>query len=115
MIQVLINIINNAVKYTPVGSTIVLSTQRLDGKIVVEVADDGVGIRDEAKLKIFDLFYTTGNRQVDSKRGLGLGLSLCKSIIVAHGGEIYARDNYPKGAIIGFTLPLVEVVLTDGE
>ncbi|WP_240424482.1 sensor histidine kinase [Lactococcus allomyrinae] len=115
MIQVLINIINNAVKYTPVGSMIVLSTQRLDGKMVVEVADDGVGIRDEAKLKIFDLFYTTGNRQVDSKRGLGLGLSLCKSIIVAHGGEIYARDNYPKGAIIGFTLPLVEVVLADGE
>ncbi|MDR2976505.1 MAG: sensor histidine kinase KdpD [Streptococcaceae bacterium] len=118
MVQVLINIINNAVKYTPAGSEIVLRTSRSDSMIKVEILDNGPGVTDEEKDKIFDLFYTFYSMEAssaDSKRGLGLGLSLCKSIISAHGGEIYARDNVPQGLIIGFTLPLVEVELTDGK
>ncbi|WP_221913182.1 sensor histidine kinase [Streptococcus halichoeri] len=111
MVQVLINIINNAIKYTPPGSAITLTTKRRAKSIVVEVADDGPGISDSDKQKIFELFYTPGQRAVDAKRGLGIGLSLCKSIITAHGGVIYARDNQPKGVIIGFTLPLVEVIV----
>ncbi|WP_159544539.1 sensor histidine kinase [Streptococcus halichoeri] len=111
MVQVLINIINNAIKYTPPGSAITLTTKRRANSIVVEVADDGPGISDSDKQKIFELFYTPGQRAVDAKRGLGIGLSLCKSIITAHGGVIYARDNQPKGVIIGFTLPLVEVIV----
>lgn len=113
MIQVLVNIINNAVKYTPVDSKITLQTRREDDKVVVEVLDDGPGISDDAKMKVFDLFYTTENTQVDSNRGLGLGLSLCKSIIVAHGGKIYVRDNHPRGVGIVITLPLVEVQLDE--
>ena len=54
-------------------------------------------------------------RQVDSKRGLGLGLSLCKSIILAHGGQIYVKDNQPNGAIFGFKLPLEEVLISDEQ
>jgi two-component system sensor histidine kinase KdpD len=118
MVQVLINIINNAVKYTPAGSEIVLRTSRSNSMINVEILDNGPGVTDEEKDKIFDLFYTFYSMEAataDAKRGLGLGLSLCKSIISAHGGEIYARDNVPQGLIIGFTLPLEEVELTDGK
>ncbi|MGG6798071.1 UNVERIFIED_CONTAM: sensor histidine kinase KdpD [Streptococcus canis] len=109
IVQVLINIINNAVKYTPEGSQITLTSKQKDQNLVVEVSDDGPGISDQAKEKVFDLFYTAENAAADGKRGLGIGLSLCKSIITAHGGTIYVRDNSPKGVTIGFTLPLVEV------
>ncbi|GAB2024354.1 sensor histidine kinase KdpD [Lactovum odontotermitis] len=118
MVQVLINIINNAVKYTPQGSEITLTTSRSAEKIRVEVSDNGPGVTDEEKDKIFDMFYTFYSMEdavSDAKRGLGLGLSLCKSIISAHGGEIYVRDNVPKGLVIGFTLPLTEVNLSDGQ
>ncbi|WP_460022343.1 DUF4118 domain-containing protein [Lactovum odontotermitis] len=118
MVQVLINIINNAVKYTPQGSEITLTTSRSAEKIRVEVSDNGPGVTDEEKDKIFDMFYTFYSMEdavSDAKRGLGLGLSLCKSIISAHGGEIYVRDNVPKGLVIGFTLPLMEVNFSDGE
>ena len=109
IVQVLINIINNAVKYTPEGSQITLTSKQKDQNLVVEVSDDGPGISDQAKEKVFDLFYTAENAAADGKRGLGIGLSLCKSIVTAHGGTIYVRDNSPKGVTIGFTLPLVEV------
>lgn len=109
IVQVLINIINNAVKYTPEGSQITLTSKQKDQNLVVEVSDDGPGISDQAKEKVFDLFYTAENAAADGKRGLGIGLSLCKSIVTAHGGTIYVHDNSPKGVTIGFTLPLVEV------
>ncbi|WP_447387222.1 DUF4118 domain-containing protein [Streptococcus pseudopneumoniae] len=109
IVQVLVNIINNAVKYTHEGSLITLTSNRKDQNLVVEVSDDGPGINDQAKEKIFDLFYTSENLASDGKRGLGIGLSLCKSIITAHGGTIYVHDNTPKGVIFGFTLPLAEV------
>lgn len=108
IVQVIINIVNNAIKYTPKGSTITLMAERLKNSIQVEIADDGEGISDVAKTKIFDLFYTA-DKNPDSKRGLGIGLSLCKTIINSHSGEIYVKDNKPKGTIIGFNLPLVEV------
>ena len=77
--------------------------------MLVEVADDGPGIPDEAKAKLCEMFYTAGNDRGDSRRGMGLGLSLCKSIIHAHGGEIHVRDNLPKGCRFTFTLHSSEV------
>ena len=115
MIQVIVNLINNAVKYTPINSKIELQTKKINDELVLEVSDNGPGITDKAKEKIFDLFYTDENRQVDSKRGLGLGLSLCKSIILAHGGQIYVKDNQPNGAIFGFKLPLEGVLISDEQ
>ncbi len=109
MIQVVINIVNNAIKYTQPGSHITITAKR-DGKSVrVEIADDGPGIPDEAKSKLFDMFYTAGNPRGDDRRGLGLGLYLCRSILHAHGGSIYVRDNVPKGTVFGFTLEAAEV------
>ena len=81
------------------------------GGLVISVSDDGPGIPDENKKQIFDMFYTGSNRVVDSRRSLGLGLSLCKSIINAHGGSISVSDNVPHGTVFTFTLPAEEVQL----
>ena len=77
--------------------------------IRVEVADDGPGISPEAKEKLFEMFYTAGSHRADGRRGLGLGLSLCRSIVAAHGGEIAVRDQIPHGSVFSFTLPATKV------
>ena len=110
IMQVIINIVDNAIKYTPPGSDIDISCYREGEDAVVAVADNGPGIPDKAKPHIFDMFYT-GEKIVDSRRSLGLGLALCKSIVSAHGGTITVSDNKPKGTVFRFTLPSKEVTL----
>ena len=109
IIQVIINIVNNAVKYTPEGSSITLFAKKNGQMVEISIADDGPGVGDEAKEHLFDMFYTAQTMNADSRRGLGLGLSLCKSIVEAHGGEIIVQDNKPQGAVFTFTLPIGEV------
>lgn len=109
IVQVLINLLNNAVKYTPPDSHIELSARENGSLVTVRVADDGPGISDEAKAKIFDMFYTGNNARGDGRRGMGLGLALCRSIVAAHGGEICVEDNVPRGAAFVFSLPKAEV------
>lgn len=111
IVQVIINIVNNAIKYTPEGSHICISAEKEDRMVCIHIADDGPGISDEAKVHLFDMFYTAGIGKADSRRGLGLGLSLCQSIVEAHGGEIFVENNEPHGAVLSFTLPLEEVNL----
>ena len=107
--RLLMNILSNAIKYTPAGSHISLSAVRAGPFVQVEVSDDGPGIADSAKQKIFDMFYTADNSRGDGRRGLGLGLSLCRSIITAHGGEISVQDHQPHGSVFRFTLRASEV------
>ena len=76
---------------------------------VFTVADDGPGIPDQEKKQIFQMFYTGSTAVADSRRSLGLGLSLCKSIVTAHGGTITVSDNRPVGTIFTFTIPAGEV------
>ena len=109
IVQVLINLLDNAVKYTPSDSQITITAKRNGEMVCVSVADNGHGIPDEQKSRVFDMFYTGSNKIADSRRSIGLGLSLCKSIINAHGGEINVTDNTPHGAIFTFTLPAGEV------
>ena len=109
IVQVLINLIDNAIKYTPQGSHIDIHTFPDDGWAVISVTDDGPGIADEDKRQIFDMFYSGSSKIVDCRRSLGLGLSLCKSIINAHGGAIYVSDHLPHGSVFTFTLPMEEV------
>lgn len=112
IMQVIINLVDNAIKYTPPGSNISIEIGVRGTQAVVTVADDGGGISDEAKAHIFDMFYTGDKTKVvDSRRSLGLGLALCKSIITAHGGQITVTDNQPHGAVFSFTLPIEEVTL----
>ena len=111
IVQVIINLVDNAVKYTPAGSVIEIRTEKDAQQVVVSVSDNGPGIPDEQKPRIFDMFYSGANKIADSRRSLGLGLSLCKSIITAHGGKISVEDNHPKGTVFTFTLPAGEVEL----
>lgn len=111
IVQVIINIVDNAIKYTPKGSKIEINIKKARGMAIVEISDTGEGVPNEVKSRVFDMFYTVNNSIADSRRSLGLGLALCKSIIIAHGGEISVRDNKPRGAIFRFTLPATEVKL----
>ncbi len=111
IVQVIINIVDNAVKYTPAGSLIQIRAERKNGMVEVAISDNGPGIPDDQKEKVFDMFYSGANKVADSRRSLGLGLSLCRSIVNAHGGSIFVSDNQPKGAVFTFTLPLGEVEL----
>ena len=111
IVQVIINLVDNAIKYTQKGSRIQILTDKLESNVRIRVTDDGPGIPDEAKPLVFDMCYTGANRIADSRRSLGLGLCLCRSIIRAHGGEISVSDNTPSGCIFTFTLPCEEVTI----
>lgn len=111
IVQVIINIVDNAIKYTPDNTVIEVSSGKENDMVYIEVKDNGQGIPDVSKEKIFDMFYTDNTKIADSRRSLGLGLFLCKSIILAHEGEINVYDNHPKGTIFRFTLPAEEVTL----
>jgi two-component system sensor histidine kinase KdpD len=105
--------VDNALKYTPKGSKIEIYARKENQMIAISIADNGKGIADCAKEKIFDMFYTADSKVADSRRGLGLGLFLCKSIIQAHGGTIQVADNVPHGTIFTFTLQAEEVTLNE--
>jgi two-component system sensor histidine kinase KdpD len=111
MMQVIINLVDNAIKYTPKGSEIKICTRMRKSDIIVEVIDNGNGITDEQKEKLFDMFYTVNSQIADGRRGMGLGLALCKSIVNAHGGNITVNDNVPNGTVFRFTLKAEEVKL----
>ena len=111
IVQLLINLVDNAIKYTPAGSVIEICMQKRDKWVEVSVADNGPGIPDEQKKRVFDMFYSGANQVADSRRSLGLGLSLCRTIVTAHGGTIAVTDNVPHGAVFTFTVPAGEVEL----
>jgi two-component system sensor histidine kinase KdpD len=111
IIQVIINLVDNAIKYTKQDSLIRISTRKQRDEIVIAVADNGIGIADDQKEKLFDMFYTVNNSIADGRRGMGLGLALCKSIVHAHGGNITVSNNTPCGSIFQFTLKAEEVAI----
>lgn len=104
IIKVLINLIQNAIKYTPESTPVLLSVKKQKNLVIFEVADSGPGLSDSEKLRIFDRFYSFKTKNQRSRQGLGLGLSICKSIVEAHGGTIRVLDNKPTGCRFVFTL-----------
>lgn len=114
IVQVIVNLMDNAVKYSNEDSDVTVSVHRENVyAVVISVSDHGTGISDEEKEKVFDMFYTGGSRSSDSRRSLGLGLALCRSIITSHGGTISVSDNIPNGTVVSFTLPIGEVDLNE--
>ena len=113
IIQVVINLVDNAIKYTPPGSHIELYARRDGSFIRVSCADDGPGIAPGDREHLFEMFYSGKSRRADGRRSLGLGLGLCKSIVSAHGGTICAQDNHPRGTVFSFTVPAQEVDLDE--
>ena len=113
IMQVLVNLVDNAIKYTPPGSVICIRGTKTDGKAQISVEDNGPGIPEEMKSHIFEMFYTGKTTVADSQRSLGLGLALCHSIIEAHEGTLVLTDHNPHGCNFTFTLPLSEVTLNE--
>ena len=113
IMQVLINLVNNAIKYTPAGSTIQITAIQRGNVAEICVSDNGTGIPDELKERVFEMFFTGSNPTSDSRRSLGLGLSLCQVIVHAHHGKMTLKDNLPQGCIFSFTVALSEVNLNE--
>ena len=110
IVQVLINLVNNAVKYTPEDAKITIGAKAEGNMALLWVEDEGQGIPEGTEDKVFDMFYTGVKHSADSRRGIGLGLSLCRSIVQAHGGEIWMMNARPHGAKVSFTLSIAEVM-----
>lgn len=98
LLQMLVNnLVENAMKYSPRDSVITIRLIGTDNEVLLSVTDEGMGIADEEKQKIFDKFYRVGNENTRSAKGTGLGLFLCSKIVKSHNGYISVTDNQPQG------------------
>ncbi|TRM11024.1 cell wall metabolism sensor histidine kinase WalK [Lentibacillus cibarius] len=107
MFQVLDNVISNAIKYSPEGGTIRFKAMKQQGRLLVSVTDEGMGIPREKVDKIFDRFYRADKARSRKLGGTGLGLAIAREIIEAHDGTIKAKSKEGKGTTVLFTLPLM--------
>ena len=103
--QVLTNLLENAVRYTPPGSAIWITAKASRGRVEIRVADDGPGLAPGSESRVFDKFFRGATATADGRRGVGLGLAICQSVVVAHGGEIRAANRQPHGAEFTISLP----------
>jgi heavy metal sensor kinase len=104
--QVVVNLLDNAIKYTPPGGSINLNVHASDNKAVIEVADTGIGIPAAALPHIFDRFFRVDEARSRDAGGAGLGLAIVKSICVAHGGQVYVESAEHQGSRFKVELPL---------
>ncbi len=105
LLQVLINLISNAIKFTPSGS-ITLKAFQTPGEIICSVIDTGVGIAPDDQEKVFEKFKQVGDLMTDKPRGTGLGLPICKQIVEHHGGRIWVESEPRKGSNFSFAIPI---------
>ncbi|NLY50369.1 MAG: PAS domain-containing protein [Firmicutes bacterium] len=106
--QVLLNLVDNAIKYTPSGGKITVRVIRLTEKARLEVTDTGRGIPTQELARIFERFYRVDKARTRSQGGTGLGLAIVKHIVELHGGHVGAQSEPGKGTTISVTLPLVK-------
>lgn len=106
--EILANLIDNAVKYSPGGGTIELSARKSDDRLIISVSDPGVGIPAKELDKIFEKFHRVDRGDARSTYGHGLGLYISKRLIEAHGGDIWVESKVSQGSTFSFTLPLAE-------
>lgn len=106
--QVIYNLVDNAIKFSPHGSTITLSVNALDDKILVSVKDSGQGINKDQQNKVWDRFYKVDESRGKDKKGSGLGLAIIREIIRAHGEEITLNSTPGKGSEFIFTLKRID-------
>jgi two-component system sensor histidine kinase KdpD len=102
--EVFHNLIDNAIKYTPANSPIEISATLAIDRVIIKVQDRGPGIMPDEVNQLFEKFYR--GRKLTTERGVGLGLAICRSIIKAHGGDIWAENREGGGAAFCFSLPL---------
>lgn len=105
VLQVLINLISNAAKFTPAGE-VAVRVERNTHNVVISVSDTGIGIQPEHREAIFERFRQLGDTLTDRPAGTGLGLAICREIVEAHGGCIWVEPNSDRGSVFLFTLPI---------
>jgi len=106
--EVLTNLIENAIKFSPQGGTITIKGETSGNEVSVTVADEGIGIPLRDQERVFDRFYRVESSSVRLPQGTGLGLYICKSLVEAHGGRIWVESELGKGSRFTFTLPVGE-------
>jgi signal transduction histidine kinase len=104
--QIVVNLVDNAIKYSTSGGTVSVRTFPVGGKAILEVSDTGIGIPAEALPKIFDRFYRVDKARSRQLGGAGLGLAIVKSICIAHGGSVTAQSSDGMGAVFRVELPI---------
>lgn len=103
--QVLINLVTNAVKFTPVGGKVAVRAEAVKGGVKFQVSDTGPGLSEEEQGHLFQKYSEMAGRRKAELRGTGLGLFICKSVVEAHGGTIGVVSATGKGSTFHFTLP----------
>jgi signal transduction histidine kinase len=103
--QVVFNLLSNAVKFTPAGGSVDVSTVRVDGEVLVRVADTGPGIAPDDRARIFEEFQQANAGNGERPEGTGLGLALSKKLVELHGGRIWVDSEVGQGSTFTFTLP----------
>lgn len=100
------NLLENAVKYTPADKPVTVTLSTIQNNAVLRVADEGAGITDTEKKKVFNKFYRIGNEESRKAKGTGLGLYLTNKIVLQHKGRITIKDNTPSGSVFEIILPV---------
>ena len=113
--QVVINLVTNAIQYTPAGGSIEVTVRIEKPWAVLEVADTGIGLSETARRHLFEEFYRSPEAKKAFRDGTGLGLSICKRIIDIHGGQIAAEPNPGGGSIFSIRLPLAATCSMEGH
>lgn len=104
--QVMVNLVSNAIKYSPERSVIEVSLSQSEGTVLIQVCDQGKGIARDQIERIFDTFYRTPDAQSSTKQGLGLGLAISKGIVERHGGRIWCESEVDKGSMFCVEMPV---------
>src|SRR5208282_1432808 len=102
MEQVFVNLLENAARHTPPGTPIEISARRHNGTVLVQVSDRGLGLSPDELERVFEKFYHAKSPSA----GAGLGLAICRAVVDAHGGRIWAENRAEGGAVFHFTLPI---------
>jgi two-component system sensor histidine kinase KdpD len=110
--QALLNVLDNALRYSPAGSPISIDTRQVDGKVQIRVADAGVGVAEPDRELVFEKFRR-GSNAPRSDGGVGLGLTICRAILRAHGGEITMAGAASGGALVTLSLPTSKVAISE--
>ncbi len=103
--QVLMNLVSNAIKYSPGGGSVTIEAKRQGGEVVLSVTDTGIGISDEDQRQLFTKFFRVDSSLTREIGGTGLGLSICKSVVELQGGRIWAKSMAGEGSTFSFTVP----------